>query len=51
MKMKKNLNLFRDENIRFRTKIQVLENEIVKKEKLIDDIMSQQDIIGRPISK
>ena len=36
-------NLFKDENIKLRTKVHILEGELLKKERLIDDLLLQQD--------
>lgn len=43
MKQKMAANYLKDENTRLKTKIQMLENELVKKEKLVDDLLVQQD--------
>jgi len=34
-------NFLKDENIRLKTRVHILESEIVKKEKLIDDLLLQ----------
>jgi hypothetical protein len=39
MKQKMTANLIKDENIRLRTKVHILEGELMKKEKLIDDLL------------
>ena len=36
-------NLLKDENIKLKTKIHILESEIFKKERLVDDLLLQQD--------
>jgi hypothetical protein len=36
-------NLLKDENTKLRTKIHILESELSKKEKLVDDLLLQQD--------
>jgi len=36
-------NIYKDENIKLRTKIHILEGELNKKERFIDDILAQQD--------
>lgn len=43
MKQKITANIFKDENIKLKTKVHILENELSKKEKLIDDLLMQQD--------
>ena len=34
-------NMIRDENTRLRTKLKIAENEIAKKDRLIDDLMCE----------
>lgn len=41
MKQKMTANFLKDENIKLKTKIQILETEINKKEKLVDDLLMQ----------
>jgi hypothetical protein len=36
-------NLLKDENTKLRTKVHMLENEIGRKEKLVDELLMQQD--------
>ena len=36
-------NMLKDENIKLKTKIHILESEIAKKERLVDDLLLQQD--------
>jgi hypothetical protein len=36
-------NLLKDENVKLKTKVHMLEAELNKKEKLIDDLLLQQD--------
>ena len=36
-------NLLKDENTKLRTKVHILESELSKKEKLVDDLLLQQD--------
>jgi hypothetical protein len=36
-------NVLKDENTKLRTKIHILEAELTKKEKLVDDLLLQQD--------
>jgi hypothetical protein len=36
-------NFLKDENTKLRTKIHILESELGKKEKLVDDLLLQQD--------
>ena len=36
-------NIFKDENIKLKTKVHILEGEMQKKERLIDDLLMQQD--------
>lgn len=39
MKHKITANVFKDENVKLKTKVHILEGELVKKEKLIDDLL------------
>lgn len=39
MKQKMTANIYKDENTKLKTKVSILENEIVKKEKLIDELL------------
>jgi len=39
MKEKITANFLKDENVRFKTKIQILEGELNKKDKLVDDLL------------
>ena len=41
-------NIYKDENIKLRTKIHILEGELNKKERFIDDILAQQDQFQAP---
>lgn len=41
MKQKITANLLKDENMKLKTKIHILEGELNKKEKLIDDLLMQ----------
>lgn len=34
-------NMLKDENLKLKTKIHILESEIIKKEKLVDDLLLQ----------
>jgi hypothetical protein len=43
MKQKITANIFKDENIKLKTKVHILESELSKKERLIDDLLMQQD--------
>ena len=43
MKQKMTANYLKDENMRLKTRVHILENEIGKKEKLIDNLLMQQD--------
>lgn len=40
IRLKIQSNVYKDENVKLKTKIKMLENEIVKKEKQIEDIFS-----------
>ncbi len=53
MKQKITANFLKDENVKLKTKCHILESELSKKEKLIDDLLQQQDsyqIVG-PMSQ
>ena len=39
MKQKITANIFKDENVRSKTKVHILEQELNKKEKLVDDLL------------
>jgi len=41
MKQKMTANFLKDENVRLKTKIQILEGEMGKKEKIIDELLLQ----------
>lgn len=43
MKNKISANFFKDDNMKLRTKVQILQGELSKKEKFIDDLIMQQD--------
>ena len=43
MKQKMTANFLKDENVRLKTRIHVLESEVGKKEKIIDELLLQQD--------
>jgi hypothetical protein len=43
MRQKMVSNMLKDENIKLKTKVHILESEIIKKEKLVDDLLLQQD--------
>ena len=43
LRQKMAANLLKDENTKLRTKIHILESELSKKEKLVDDLLLQQD--------
>lgn len=51
MKQKITANFLKDENIKLKTRIHILEGDMTKKEKLIDDLLMQQDSfqVGGPI--
>jgi len=34
-------NLLKDENVKLKTKVHILESELLKKERLIDDLLMQ----------
>ena len=36
-------NLLKDENVKLKTKVHILESEITRKEKLVDDLLLQAD--------
>ena len=52
MKQRLTTNFFKDENVKLKTKVHILEGELQKKEKLVDDLLMQQDTfqVGGPIS-
>jgi hypothetical protein len=37
-------NLLRDDNVKLKTKVHILESELAKKERLVDDLLLQQDM-------
>ena len=39
MKQKITANIYKDENTRLKTKVHILEQELNKKEKLVDDLL------------
>jgi hypothetical protein len=39
-------NLLKDENTKLKTKVHMLEAELTKKEKLVDDLLMQQDTVN-----
>jgi hypothetical protein len=41
MKQKITANFFKDENIKLKTRIHILEAELTRKEKLVDDLIMQ----------
>lgn len=43
MRQKMTANNLKDENVRLKTKIQIFENELIKKEKVIDQLIIQQE--------
>lgn len=43
MRQKITANLLKDDNIKLKTKIHMLQTELAKKEKLVDDLLLQQD--------
>ncbi len=43
MKQKMTANFFKEENIKLKTKVQMIEGELSKKEKLVDDLLMQQE--------
>jgi len=43
MKQKITANFFKDENMRLKTRVHILENELSKKERLVDELLLQQD--------
>ena len=52
MKQKITANFLKDENVKLKTKIHILEQELTKKERLVDDLLQQQDQLpmGMPSS-
>ena len=50
MKQKITANFFKEENIKLKTRVHILEGELTKKEKLVDDLIMQQDSyqVGAP---
>lgn len=51
MKQKITANFLKDENVKLKTRIHMLEGDVSKKEKLIDDLLMQQDSfqVGGPL--
>jgi hypothetical protein len=49
MKQKITANFFKDENMRLKTRVHILENELTKKERLVDDLLLQQDTFQLPM--
>lgn len=43
IKQKMTANYLKDENTKLKTKLHILEGELLKKEKLVDDLLLQQD--------
>ena len=39
-------NLLKDENVKLKTKVHMLEAELSRKEKLVDDLLLQQDTVS-----
>jgi hypothetical protein len=39
MKQKITANFFKDENMKLKTRVHILENELTKKERLVDDLL------------
>lgn len=39
-------NLLKDENVKLKTKVHMLEAELTKKERLVDDLLMQQDTVN-----
>ncbi len=52
MKQRITANFLKDENIKLKTRLHIMEGELQKKEKLVDDLLMQQDSfqVGAPIS-
>ena len=46
MRQRITANVVRDENTRLRTKLQMADNEITRKDRLIDDLILQQENLG-----
>lgn len=38
-RMKQQANKFKDENVKLKTKLKILENELVRKERVIEDVL------------
>jgi hypothetical protein len=43
LRQKMAANLLKDENTKLKTKVHILESELNKKERLVDDLLMQQD--------
>jgi hypothetical protein len=43
MRQKMTANYLKEDNLKLKTKIHILEGELTKKEKLVDDLLMQQD--------
>jgi hypothetical protein len=43
-------NLLKDDNVKLKTRVQILETELSRKEKLIDELLMQQDNTGYNIA-
>jgi hypothetical protein len=41
LRQKMTANLLKDENVKLKTKVHILESELLKKERLIDDLLMQ----------
>lgn len=41
-------NLLKEENVKLKTKVHILEGELAKKERLVDDLLLQQDGAPKP---
>ena len=46
LRQKMTANLLKDENVKLKTKVHILESELLKKERLIDDLLMQQEGAG-----
>jgi len=47
IKLKMQTNNYREENLKLKTKIKILENEVAKKEKAIEDIYSSNQFFQK----
>jgi len=48
MKQKITANFFKEENVRLKTKVHILESEMAKKDRLVDELLQQQENFNLP---